>query len=105
MLRIFHVSLELIRDVRPLVDAIERRDPDLARQCRRALNSVPLNIAEGSKSQGRNRNARYHNAAGSAREGLACLEVAVAWGHVDAIDPGIRNRFDHVLGTLVRVIG
>ena len=74
MLRIYPVLLELVRFVGPLVRELERRDPDLARQCRRALSSAPLNVAEGSYSRGRNRAARYHTALGSLREVLACFE-------------------------------
>jgi four helix bundle protein len=65
--------------------------------------SVPLNIAEGSYSRGRNRGARYHNALGSLREVLACFEVAAALGYAPVLEPALRGRFDHVLGTLVRV--
>ena len=41
MLRIYAVSLDLVREVKPLVEKLERRDPDLARQCRKALASGP----------------------------------------------------------------
>jgi len=105
MLRIYSVLLRLVREVRPIMSQIERRDPDLARQCRRALTSAPLNVAEGSYSRGRNRVARYHDALGSLREVLACLEVAGELGYVPPVAPDLRDRFDHVLGTLVRLIG
>ncbi len=48
MLRIYTVLLDLVRSVGPLVKELERRDADLVRQCRRALCSAPLNVAEGS---------------------------------------------------------
>ena len=105
MLRIYGVLLELIRALRPLVRELERRDADLARQCRRALCSAPLNVAEGSYSQGRTRGARYHTALGSLREALACFETAEALGYLPELDAAIRGRFDHVLGTLVRLAG
>ena len=105
MLRIYPVLLDLVRRVRPVIGQLERRDPDLARQCRRALASAPLNVAEGSYSRGKNRLARYHDALGSLREVLACLEVAEALGYAPAVDAELRGRFDHVLGTLVRLVG
>ena len=105
MLRIYPVLLDLVRDVRPLMRELERKDPDLARQCRRALASAPLNVAEGSYNRGRNRAARYHTALGSLREALACFEVAAALDYLPDIDPAMRRRFDHVLGTLVRLVG
>jgi hypothetical protein len=39
------------------------------------------------------------------REVLACFEVAAALGYVPEIEPALRGRFDHVLGTLVRLVG
>ena len=105
MLRIYDVLLMLIRAVRPRVKELERRDPDLARQCRRALSSAVLNVAEGSYSRGKNRAARYHTALGSLREALACFEVAAALGYLPEVDAELRGRFDHVLGTLVRLVG
>jgi len=105
MLRIYPVLLELVREVRPLILELERRDADLARQCRRALASAPLNVAEGSYSRGKNRTARYHTALGSLREAQACFEVAAALGYLPEIEPALVGRFDHVLGTLVRLVG
>jgi len=105
MLKIYAVLLQLVREVAPLVRELERRDADLARQCRRALMSAPLNVAEGSHSRGKNRGARYHTALGSLREGLACFEVGEAMGYLRPLEPEIRRRFEHVLGTLVRLVG
>jgi len=105
MLRIYGTLLELVRDVGPLIGELERRDADLARQCRRALASAPLNLAEGSYSRGKNRVARYHTALGSLRETLACLEVAAALGYGPEVEAELRRRFDHVIGTLVRLVG
>ncbi len=105
MLKIYPVLLELVRVLAPMVRELERRDADLARQCRRALASAPLNVAEGMYSRGRNRAARYHTALGSLREVQACFEVGVALGYVKELEPEVRGRFDHVLGTLVRLAG
>jgi four helix bundle protein len=105
MLRIYPVLLELVRSLGPCLKELKRRDADLARQCRRALTSAPLNVAEGSYNRGGNRPARYHTAVGSLREALACLEVAAALGYLPELEPALRARFDHVIGTLVRVAG
>jgi len=104
MLRIYGVVLELIRLLVPVIREIERHDSDLACQLKRAMASVSLNIAEGSYSRGKNRLVRYHTALGSTREVLACLETAVAFGYVGQVDPTVSNSFDHVLGTLVRLV-
>ncbi len=105
MLRIYPILLDLVRDLGPRVRRLQRHDADLARQCRRALASAPLNVAEGSYSRGKNRPARYHTALGSLREVLACFEVAGALGYLPEVEPELRARFDHVLGTLVRLSG
>jgi four helix bundle protein len=103
MLRIHDDMLDVIAAMRPMVAAIERRDADLARQLRRAASSVVLNIAEGSGSFGRVRTVRYRTALGSARETLACLRVAEAWGYVEAMPAAILSGMNRVVGTLVRV--
>jgi len=102
MLRIYPVILDTLTALRPELDRIERRDADLGRQLRRAAASVALNTAEGMYSRGRNRTARYHSALGSARETLACLEVAQALYAMPVAD-AVRTRLDEIIGTLVRL--
>ena len=103
MLSIYSDMLDVIRTIRPTVETIDRRDSDLARKLRRAASSVVLNVAEGSGSFGRMRTARYRTALGSARETLACLRVAEAFGYVDAMPPAVTERMNRVVGTPVRV--
>jgi len=40
-------ALEVVELARPLIEAVYRRDRDLASQLRRAISSVALNLAEG----------------------------------------------------------
>jgi four helix bundle protein len=103
MLRIYEDMIGALKTMRGMVEVIERRDPDLGRQLRRASSSVVLNMAEGSGSFGRMRTARYRTALGSARETVACLRVAEAYGYVDAMPDGLLGVMDRVVGTLVRV--
>jgi len=53
------VSIDAIQSLRPVVAAIRRFDRDLEDQLRRALTSISLNLAEGNRSQGRHRIARF----------------------------------------------
>jgi four helix bundle protein len=97
MLKIYPVILELLRELKPRLEQVERNDADLARQMRRAMNSCALNTGEGMYSRGRNRKVRYHTALGSAREVLSVLEVADAMGYLPAVDQEMRKslRSDH----------
>jgi four helix bundle protein len=76
MLRIYTERLDVLRDMRGALGAIDKRDPDLARQLRRAASSVVLNVAEGSGSFGR---------------------------YVEAMRGSVIERMNHIIGTLVRV--
>jgi len=83
----FHVltaSLALMSQLKASVERIARRDADLARQLRRAASSVPLNISEGNMRTGRDRTHLFTVALGSVTEARTALDVAVAWGYVDA---------------------
>lgn len=103
MLHIYPVVLEVLKSLQPALRRIELKDRDLARQLRRCSASVALNLAEGMYSRGGNRNARYHSALGSARETLACLEVAAAFGYVTQ-DERLLQQLNRVVGTLVRLV-
>ena len=103
MLRIYPVILQVLKQLQAPLRRIELRDKDLARQLRRCSASMALNVAEGMYSRGKNRNARYHSALGSARETLACLEVAEAFGYVGAADAALCEQLGRVVGTLVKL--
>ena len=80
---VYEVAVELVAALRAPVAAIAARDPDLARQLRRAASSVPLNISEGNERRGGDRLHHFRIAAGSAAETVAALRVATAWGYAD----------------------
>jgi hypothetical protein len=61
-------------------------------------------VSEGRAAPDGRRRSRYIDALGSARETLANLEVAEAVGYIEPISPELRNRFNHIIGTLVRNI-
>jgi four helix bundle protein len=100
----FDVALEMIGQLRQPLAAIAQRDPELAQQLRRAAASVPLNLSEGRRRQGRDRIHLWRVAAGSADEVVASLRVAEAWGHVEraSITPALTSC-DRVLAMLWRL--
>jgi four helix bundle protein len=104
MLRIYPVSIEMVRSVRPYAERIAKFDRDLARQLKRSSTAVVLNIAEGCGTQGGRRRQSYEVALGEARETFANLEAAEAIGYLDCIDARTRDQLDHIIGTLVRLI-
>jgi four helix bundle protein len=76
--------LQLIELARPLVEAVAKRDRDLASQVRQALSSVALNLGEGLGNTAGNSRQRFQSALGSLYEARAGLRVAAAWGYVSA---------------------
>jgi four helix bundle protein len=104
MLRIYTVVLEMVAEAAGIAEQIERRDADLARQMRRAAASVALNTAEGAANTGGHKRQRYQTALGSAREVMACVDVAKAMRYVSEVDAAILDRIDHVIATLARLV-
>ena len=103
-LKIYAVVLELVRKLSPYLPVLRARSASLGDQLERALVSIPLNLAEGAYSRGKNRQARYQSAAASAREALACLETAEVLGWVQPLPPDLGALFHRIIGTLVRLI-
>ena len=95
------LSLDVIRSLRGVLPRIQRQDRDLARQIRRAVSSVALNLGEGNRRQGGDRKHLWRIAAGSAEEVRTALRVAEAWGFVSGrtISRAL-ERIDRLLGML-----
>ena len=74
-------SLSLVRCLAPTLEHLSALDPKLADQLRRAVQSIPLNLAEGNRRIGRDRCNRFRIALGSAAEVGSCLDAAVALGY------------------------
>ena len=84
--QVLDVAHSLVPLLREPLQRLARRDRSLADQLYRAVSSVPLNIAEGNRRSGRDRQHLWRVAAGSADEVRAALRVAIAWGHVRPAD-------------------
>ena len=104
MLRIYPVCLQMVRDVRPYAERIEKRDRTHAQQLRDASSSTVLNVAEGMVQRGGRRRNAYTIALGEAQETLTNLEVAEGHGYIDGIEDHVRNRLHHIIGTLVKLV-
>ncbi len=102
-LRIYSVSIEMVRRLRPVIASVRAQDDNLADQLRRAATSVPLNLSEGAYAQGRNARARFYTALASAAEVRACLDVAEAHGYVEPVDEALLDTVDHVIAALHRL--
>ena len=74
-----NLSLECIESLAHFIDRIERRDRKLGDQIRRAGSSIPLNLAEGNRREGKDRYHLWRIAAGSADEVRTALQTARAW--------------------------
>jgi len=66
---------------------------------RAALSVSPCS---GSSSRGRNRGARYHTAAGSARELIAVIETSVAFGHIKPLDERLMDTLFRIVAVLFK---
>ncbi len=95
------VALQIVLEIRPLLERIAHRDKSLADQLRRSASSVALNIGEAAYSRGGNAPARFQDAAGSASETRAALRVASAWGY---IGDGERLRVDALLHRILGLL-
>jgi four helix bundle protein len=97
----------MVREVRPYADSIARFDRDQARQLRRSSVSVVLDVAEGSGVRAGRRRQSYEIALGEARVARATranLQAAEGAGYLRTVDVGLRDRLDHIIATLVKLV-
>jgi four helix bundle protein len=95
------VSLELVRQLRPVIAPLRARDPALFAQIRAAASSLCLNLAEGNRRSGLDRKRVFRIAAGSADEVRAALHVSIAWGDIETQRVAIAmDLVDRVLAML-----
>jgi four helix bundle protein len=104
-LRIYEVALWILGEIARLIPLVQRRDPDLARQMKRASTSVVLNLAEGGHSRGGNQPARFQDAMASARETIGCLESCIALGYLKAEGlEKLLDQLDRVVATTWKLV-
>ena len=101
MLRIYSDVIEVVAALNPVIEVLDRRDPDLANQCRRARSSMPLNLREGSHGKGKTRANRYSYVAGSADEIIAIIDTGVACEYFAAM-PELSEKLRKIVGTMVK---
>ena len=90
MLVAYTVAIDLVRQLRPIVEQIKMHDAHLADQLKRAATNTVANLAEGQRRAAGNKRRAYENAHGEAREMLGCLDCALAWGY--AMDDGAARK-------------
>src|SRR5688500_15567375 len=78
------IAMQLVAAIRPIAEATQLRDKDLACQMRRASNSAALNTAEGGRRVGGDRHHAFRIASGEAAESLVAARLAVAAGYAPA---------------------
>jgi four helix bundle protein len=96
------VAMQIGALVRPVVEAVRRRDADLADQIYRATKSLVLNASEGGRRGGKDRGYHFRIAAGSAAELAAGVRFAVEWGFC-APQPELFALVDRELAMLWRL--
>lgn len=96
MLIAYQVAVELLKELRPILDLLRKHDSNLADQLQRAATSTVLNLAEGQRRLKGNKHRAYEIAHGEAREVLGCLDCAHALGWVTE-DSAARALCDRLL--------
>ncbi|MBO6933496.1 MAG: four helix bundle protein [Deltaproteobacteria bacterium] len=103
-MKVYRVALQMVGEVHTAVLPKVRvgGDREIADQLHRASRSVALNVAEGlGLLPGKRQRNHFAIALGSARETMACIDIAVATGLVssESVAP-IADRVDHVCAML-----
>ena len=103
-LRVEDEIVEVVGRLHRLARAVMRKDPDLARQLKRAATSIGLNAAEGLYGRDGSRRVRLENAMCSGRETIMALRIAAAAEYVDDGQAAREAKcVDRIVATLYRL--
>ena len=83
---VYRVAVEMVAALRPVVEKVEGRDRSMGDQMRRAANSVVLNLAEGNHKVGKGKRKFFCDAAASAAEVEATLDLTKVWDYAKPQD-------------------
>ena len=93
------VAMDTAIALLPLLRSVRGPYAELFDQARRAMASVPLNLAEGAARNGKARLNHWRIALGSARETSSALRLLVGVGAVDSVrGQDLLKRLDRVQG-------
>ncbi len=92
----YQVALEVVVELRPIVEQIRKHDSTLAKQLVDAASSTVQNLAEGAGHRGGNRRLKWEIAFGEANEVKGSLDLARAWGYVVS-DQIVREKLARLL--------
>jgi len=96
MLIAYDVALEVVRELRPIVERIRKHDRNLAQQLVDAMNSTVQALSEGMRHRGGNKRLKYEIAFGEAQEVQGSLDLALCWGYtID--DAAARTKLQRLL--------
>src|SRR5690349_14115597 len=96
MLIAYDVALEVVRELRPIVERIRKYDHNLAKQLVDAINSTVHNLSEGMRHRGGNKRLKYEIAFGEAQEVKGSLDLARCWGYTTD-DAAARDKLMRLL--------
>ena len=99
------LSLQIVSKLRPLIRVLRHHDRKLASQVSAAASSICLNLGEGNRRQGQDRNHLWRIASGSAEEVRVGLRLAQCWGYFDAVKTEtVMDEIDHLQAMLWKLV-
>ncbi len=98
---VYDLTLQLLKELKPLIEQVRRHSPSLADQMERAGQSTFLNLAESRSARGKNEAAKLQLALTECREVRVALQLSVAWGYLGgAASAGTDDKLDQVAAIL-----
>lgn len=98
---VYDLTLQMLRELKPLIEQVRRHSPSLADQMERSGQGTLLNQAESRSSRGKNEAAKLQLALTECREVRAALQLSVAWGYLgEAASASVDDKLDQIAAIL-----